>query len=178
MCKNTLSELISIINSYDMDDKQRSLNHASSMGITSALENATLISSINYQASGSHNLVAKMIDVEIRGREPMGLGYSEVKPPFNHNYSILPKINKSVDDLLLKSDRMYEFTIGSEKTVSLTIDPILSDLNRSDDSEVCVEDLSVSGRSEEEEEKSVGRSTNCSVSSSKSHFSVPKVDFV
>ncbi|KAD3640176.1 hypothetical protein E3N88_29399 [Mikania micrantha] len=94
----------------------------------------------------SSNLVAKMIDVEIRGREPMGLGYSEVKPPFNHNYSIMPKINKSVDDLLLKSDRMCEFTIGSDKPVSLTVDPILSDLNRSNDSEVCVEDLSVSSR--------------------------------
>ncbi|KAL8217967.1 hypothetical protein R6Q57_021340 [Mikania cordata] len=60
----------------------------------------------------------------------------------------------------------------------LTVDPILSDLNRPDDSEVCAEYLSVSGRSEEEEERSAGRSTYCSASSSKSHFSVPKIDFV
>ncbi|KAL8217992.1 hypothetical protein R6Q57_021365, partial [Mikania cordata] len=38
--------------------------------------------------------------------------------------------------------------------------------------------ISILGRSEEEEKRSAGRSTNCSVSSSKSHFYVPKDDFV
>ncbi|KAL8224053.1 hypothetical protein R6Q57_019528 [Mikania cordata] len=126
----------------------------------------------------SSNLGAKMINVEIRGREATRLGYSEVKPPFNHNYSIMPKINTSVDDLLLKSDRRHEFTTGSNKPVSLTVDPILSDLNHSDDSEVCAEGLIVSGQSEEMENETAGRSTDCSVSSNKSQFLVPKVDFV
>ncbi|KAL8228439.1 hypothetical protein R6Q57_016023 [Mikania cordata] len=121
-------------------------------------------------------VVARLVDFKIRGREPTGLGYSDVKPPFNHNYSIMPKINKSVDDQLLKSDQKFEFTTDSSKQVSLTIDPILTDLNRSDNSEVCAEDLSISGRSEEEEERSAGRSTNCSVSSSKSHF-VPRFKY-
>ncbi|KAL8228445.1 hypothetical protein R6Q57_016029, partial [Mikania cordata] len=56
----------------------------------------------------------------------------------------MPKVNMFVDDLLLKSDRRYEFTTDSDKPISLTVDPILSDLNRSDDSEVCAEDLIVS----------------------------------
>ncbi|KAL8200142.1 hypothetical protein R6Q57_011481 [Mikania cordata] len=56
------------------------------------------------------------------------------------------------------------------------IDPILCD--NYDDSEVCVEDLSVSGKSKEYDETSTGRSTDCSVSSNKSQLSVPKVDFV
>ncbi|KAL8215771.1 hypothetical protein R6Q57_022608 [Mikania cordata] len=38
-----------------MDDKQRALNHASSMGITPASENAALLSAINFQASGSQH---------------------------------------------------------------------------------------------------------------------------
>ncbi|KAD4385615.1 hypothetical protein E3N88_25784 [Mikania micrantha] len=52
MYKTSLSELISIINSYDMDDKQRALNHASSMGIAPMSENSALLSAINLQASG------------------------------------------------------------------------------------------------------------------------------
>ncbi|KAD1222171.1 hypothetical protein E3N88_43131 [Mikania micrantha] len=52
MYKTSLSELISIINSYDMDDKQRALNHASSMGIAPVSENSALLSAINLQASG------------------------------------------------------------------------------------------------------------------------------
>ena len=39
MYKTSLSELISIINFYDMDDKQRALNHANSMGIPQESEN-------------------------------------------------------------------------------------------------------------------------------------------
>ncbi|KAL8218055.1 hypothetical protein R6Q57_021428 [Mikania cordata] len=126
----------------------------------------------------SHALMAKVADMHNEGREPTRLDYSEVKPPFNHTYSIMPKINKSVDDLLLKSDRSYEFTTSSNKPVSLTLDPILSDLNHSDDFEVCAEGLSVSGQSKEEEKRSARRRTNCSVSSNKSQFSIPKVRFV
>ncbi|KAL8205613.1 hypothetical protein R6Q57_009164 [Mikania cordata] len=56
----------------------------------------------------------------------------------NHNYSIMPKINNSVDDLLLKSDFRYELTTCSNKPASLTVYSILSYLNRSTDSEVSV----------------------------------------
>ncbi|KAD6796331.1 hypothetical protein E3N88_07227 [Mikania micrantha] len=73
---------------------------------------------------------------------------------------------------------IHEFTTGSNKPVSLTVDPILSDLKHSDDSKVYVEGLSVSGQSEKKEERSAGRSTYCLVSSNNSQFSVPKVDFV
>ncbi|KAL8257368.1 hypothetical protein R6Q59_029409 [Mikania micrantha] len=52
MYKTSLSELISIINSYDMDHKQRSFKHASSMGITLASENDALLSATNFQAFG------------------------------------------------------------------------------------------------------------------------------
>ncbi|KAD3067019.1 hypothetical protein E3N88_34899 [Mikania micrantha] len=52
MYKTSLSELISIINSYDMDDKQRALNHASSMGIAPTSENSALLSAINLQSQG------------------------------------------------------------------------------------------------------------------------------
>ncbi|KAL8209149.1 hypothetical protein R6Q57_008561 [Mikania cordata] len=158
-----------------------------------SIENDALLSSINYQASGSQtyqasasqvdkydyssNVVARLVDFENRGRETIGLGYTKVKPPFNHNYSIMPKINKSVDDLLLKSDRKFELTTGSNKPVSLTTDPVLTNLDGSDNPEVCVEILCVTVRSKEKEEKSACRSTHCSISSSKSHF-VPKVDFV
>ncbi|KAL8217965.1 hypothetical protein R6Q57_021338 [Mikania cordata] len=45
-----------------------------------------------------------------------------------------------------------------------------------DDSEVCADNLSDTGRREKQEERSAGRSRECSTSSSKSHF-VPKIDF-
>ncbi|KAL8204468.1 hypothetical protein R6Q57_010091, partial [Mikania cordata] len=38
-------------------------------------------------------------------KSKIGIGFTKVKPPFNHNYSIMPNINTSVDDLLLKSDQ-------------------------------------------------------------------------
>ncbi|KAL8228422.1 hypothetical protein R6Q57_016006, partial [Mikania cordata] len=52
---------------------------------------------------------------EVRGRKSTGLGYSEVEPPFNNNYSSMPKINTYVDDLLLKSHRGHEFTTEQTK---------------------------------------------------------------
>ncbi|KAL8204448.1 hypothetical protein R6Q57_010071 [Mikania cordata] len=146
-----LKEPLSDKESTYRDAKHRIADIASELDQVKTELSTSKIREENYEYSS--NLVAKMIDVEIKGREPTRLGYSEVKPPFNHNYSIMPKINKSIDDLLLKSDRRSYFSY----------------LNRSNDSEVCEEDLSVSGRSEEEEERSVGRSTYCSV---------PKVDFV
>ncbi|KAL8205677.1 hypothetical protein R6Q57_009228 [Mikania cordata] len=106
------------------------------------------------------NVVAKLVDVENRGKETIGLGFT-----------------KCVDDLLLKLDRWFEFTSGSSKQVPLIADPVLTDSNSSENSEVCAESSSVTGRREKEEERSASRSTNCSTSSSKSHF-VPKVDFV
>ncbi|KAL8226607.1 hypothetical protein R6Q57_016439 [Mikania cordata] len=150
MYKNTLSELISIINSYDLDDKQRALNHAGSMGITPASENAALLSAINYQASGPQHHQAS-------ASQPV---------PFETAFLSFGKAN-----------RRFEFTTGSSKLVPLSADPVMTDLNNSDDSEVCAENLSVSGRREKEEERSASRSTYCSTSSSKSHF-VLKVDFV
>ncbi|KAL8214193.1 hypothetical protein R6Q57_003642 [Mikania cordata] len=69
---------------------------------------------------------------------------SDVEPPFNHNHSSMPRINKSVDDLLSKLDLGHEFSTGSSKPVSLTIDHELKDMNCSDDSEICAEKLSSS----------------------------------
>ncbi|KAL8196666.1 hypothetical protein R6Q57_024631 [Mikania cordata] len=54
------------------------------------------------------NLVANIINVEVRGRKGKGLGYSEVEPPFNNNYFSMPRINTSVYDLILKSNRGHE----------------------------------------------------------------------
>ncbi|KAL8224208.1 hypothetical protein R6Q57_019683 [Mikania cordata] len=59
-----------------------------------------------------------------------------------HNYSIMPNINTSVDDLLLKSDRSSEF---------------------------CAESVRVSGSREKKEERSASRSIDGSTSQSKSH---------
>ncbi|KAL8225885.1 hypothetical protein R6Q57_018442 [Mikania cordata] len=89
----------------------------------------------------------------------------------------MPNVNTSVDDLLLKSDRRFEFTIGSNKPVQLAADPVLTELNDSDNSDVCAESLSISGSKEKKEQKSANRSTDCSTSHNKSHF-VPIVDFV
>ncbi|KAL8202123.1 hypothetical protein R6Q57_011270 [Mikania cordata] len=77
-----------------------------------------------------------MIDVECRRKEKIGLGFTEVKPPFNHNYSIMPNINTSADDLLLKSDRRFDFTTGSNKPVPITADLVVTDLNVSNSSKV------------------------------------------
>ncbi|KAL8224191.1 hypothetical protein R6Q57_019666 [Mikania cordata] len=52
----------------------------------------------------SSTVMAKMIDVHHRRKEKIKLSFTEVKPPFNRNYSIMPNTNKSVDHLLLKSD--------------------------------------------------------------------------
>ncbi|KAL8217928.1 hypothetical protein R6Q57_021301 [Mikania cordata] len=97
-----------------MDDKQRALNHTSSMGI----------------AQSSKNGISKI-----------GIGFTEVKPPFNHNYSIMPNINTYVVDLLFKSDRRFDFATGSSKPVPLITDPIEINPNISDDSKVCAHRL-------------------------------------
>ena len=49
MYKTTLSELISIINSYDLDDKQRAMNHANSMGISEGSNSSALLASLTPQ---------------------------------------------------------------------------------------------------------------------------------
>ncbi|KAL8205682.1 hypothetical protein R6Q57_009233 [Mikania cordata] len=108
-----------------------------------------------------------MINVEVREKKGKGLGYSKVEPPFDHNYSSMPRINTSVDDLILKSDRGHEFTTGSNEQVSLTIDPDLTNMNCSDDS-----------KDEDKEEISARKSTDCSVVFNKSKFSIPKIDYV
>ncbi|KAL8214043.1 hypothetical protein R6Q57_003492 [Mikania cordata] len=77
-------------------------------------------------------MVAKLVDIENMRNETIGLGSMEVKSLFNNNYSIMPKINKFVDYLLLKSNRRCEFTAGSSKPVPLTANPVLTDLNNSD----------------------------------------------
>ncbi|KAL8228375.1 hypothetical protein R6Q57_015959 [Mikania cordata] len=86
-----------------------------------------------------------MIDVPCMGNEKIGLGLTKVKPPFNHNYSIMPNINTSVHDLLLKSDRRFDFTVGSNKPMHLTADPVVTYLDDSNSSKVCAESVSVSG---------------------------------
>ncbi|KAL8215963.1 hypothetical protein R6Q57_022800 [Mikania cordata] len=86
-----------------------------------------------------------MIDVQCRRKVKIGIGFTEVKPPFNHNYSIMPNINTYFDDLLLKSDRRCDFTTGSRKPVPLTVDPVETSLNISDDSEVCADFLNDTG---------------------------------
>ncbi|KAL8225877.1 hypothetical protein R6Q57_018434 [Mikania cordata] len=82
-----------------------------------------------------------MIDVQRRIKEKIGIGFTEVKPPFNHNYSIMPNINTSVDDLLMKSDRRCDFATGSSKPVPLTAGPVETDPNISNDYEVCRDSL-------------------------------------
>ncbi|KAL8228442.1 hypothetical protein R6Q57_016026 [Mikania cordata] len=109
--------------------------------------------------------------------EKIGLGFTKVKPPFNRNYSIVPNINTSVDELLLKSHRRCDFTIGSCKPVSLTADSVETDINISDDFEVCADSLNDTGLMGENEEISAGRSTECSTSLRTSPF-IPKNDFV
>ncbi|KAL8205673.1 hypothetical protein R6Q57_009224 [Mikania cordata] len=84
----------------------------------------------------------------------------------------MSRINTSVDDLALQSDHACEFPT---KPVFLTVDPIVSDV--SNISEVCAENLSISGSEEKEGERSAGRSTDCSTSTSQLSF-VPKPDFV
>ncbi|KAL8211268.1 hypothetical protein R6Q57_005705 [Mikania cordata] len=114
--------------------------------ITSELEQAkTELSKTNIRVDKydySSTMVAKLIDFEIRETEPTGLGYSE-------------------------TDRRFEFTTSSSKPNSLTADPVLTDLNSSDNPEVCVESLSVTSRSVKKGERSAVRSTNCSYSKSR-----------
>ncbi|KAL8202047.1 hypothetical protein R6Q57_011194 [Mikania cordata] len=55
----------------------------------------------------------------VSGEKGKGLGYKECEPPFNHNYSTIPRINTYVDDLVLQSDHAFEFPTES---VSLTVD--------------------------------------------------------
>ncbi|KAL8214152.1 hypothetical protein R6Q57_003601 [Mikania cordata] len=87
-----------------------------------------------------------MIDIQWRKKSKIGIGFTEVKPPFNHNYSIMPNINTSVDDMLLKSNRRFDFTTGSSKPIPLTTDPIETSPNISDVSEVCAESLNETGQ--------------------------------
>ncbi|KAL8226099.1 hypothetical protein R6Q57_018656 [Mikania cordata] len=102
--------------------------------------------------------VANMIDVQCRKKSKIGIGFTEVKPTFNHNYSIMPNINTFVH-------------------VSLTIDPIETGPNISDDSKVCADSLNKTGVRGKIEERSAGRSTDCSTSFGTSSF-ISNTDFV
>ncbi|KAL8202051.1 hypothetical protein R6Q57_011198 [Mikania cordata] len=62
-----------------------------------------------------------MVSIQYREKRGNGLGYQECEPPFNHNYSSMPRIDTSVDDLALQSDHAFEFPTES---VSLIVDPI------------------------------------------------------
>ncbi|KAL8224194.1 hypothetical protein R6Q57_019669 [Mikania cordata] len=118
-----------------------------------------------------------MIDVQCRRKSKIGIGFTEVKPPFNHNYSIMPNINTFVDHLLLKSNRRCDFNTGSDKPVSLTIDPIETGPNISDDSEMCADSLNKTGVRGKIEERSARRSTDCSISFGTSSC-ISNTDFV
>ncbi|KAL8224230.1 hypothetical protein R6Q57_019705 [Mikania cordata] len=97
-----------------------------------------------------------MVSIQYWEKRGKGLRYKKCEPPFNYNYSSMPRSNTSVDDLVLQSNHALEFP---SKLVSLTVDPMFV----SDDSE--------------EEEITVGRSADYSTSSSKSQF-VPNTDFI
>ncbi|KAD5802663.1 hypothetical protein E3N88_14023 [Mikania micrantha] len=116
----------------------------------------------------SSKVLENMVSIHFK-RDNKGLGYKECAPPFNHNYSCMPRINTSVDDLELDSSRACDFPT---EPVMHTADPIMTN-----DSEVCAEKLIVAGLKEKKVERSAGKSTECSTSTSKSSF-VPKTDFV
>ncbi|KAL8224108.1 hypothetical protein R6Q57_019583 [Mikania cordata] len=101
-------------------------------------------------------------ELSLERKEKIVLGFTEVKLPFNHNYSIMPNIITCVDDLLLKSDRRCDFATGSNKPVPLTADPIVIDLNDSNSSEACAECVSVSGSREKNMERNATGSIDCS----------------
>ncbi|KAL8217988.1 hypothetical protein R6Q57_021361, partial [Mikania cordata] len=100
-------------------------------------------------------LVASMVYFQCRKREKIGIVFT----------------------VLLKSDRRYDFATGSSKPVPLTANPVETDLNISDDSEACADSLNDTGLRGKNEERSVGRSIDCSTSFRTSSF-IPKTDFV
>ncbi|KAL8200117.1 hypothetical protein R6Q57_011456, partial [Mikania cordata] len=104
----------------------------------------------------SSKLLENMVCIQYQEKRGKGLCDKECEPPFNHNYSSMPRINTSVDDLVLQSEHAFEFPT---EPVSLIIV------------------LSVIGLREKEKERIDGRSTYCSTSSNKSHF-VPNTNFV
>ncbi|KAL8242239.1 hypothetical protein R6Q59_012541 [Mikania micrantha] len=95
-----------------------------------------------------------MIDDQCRKNSKIGIGFTE-----------------------LKSDRRFDFTTGSSKPFSLTTDLIETSPNISDDSEVCADSLNETGVRGKIEERSVGRSTDCSTSFGTSSF-ISNTDFV
>ncbi|KAL8217987.1 hypothetical protein R6Q57_021360 [Mikania cordata] len=93
--------------------------------LTSELENIksqlskTKIHADKYEYAST--AVANMIDVQCRRKEKIGLSFTKVKPSFNHNYSIMPNINTSVDDLLMSTnddDDVLESVSSSLKRVN------------------------------------------------------------
>ncbi|KAL8226054.1 hypothetical protein R6Q57_018611 [Mikania cordata] len=92
-------------------------------------------------------------------KEKIGLDFTALTPPFNHNYSIMPNINTFVDDLPIKSDRRCDFTTSSNIPIPLTTDPVETDPNISDDSEVCGDSLNDTGLRGKNEERSARKST-------------------
>ncbi|KAL8211270.1 hypothetical protein R6Q57_005707 [Mikania cordata] len=103
----------------------------------------------------SHAFMAEVDEKsnEVREKRGKGLGYKECEPPFNHNYSSMPRINTSVDDLVLQSDRAFELPT---EPVSLIVDPMFV----SDDSEICADSLSDAGLRDKDEEKVLGGAQN------------------
>ncbi|KAL8218016.1 hypothetical protein R6Q57_021389 [Mikania cordata] len=98
-----LKELLSDKESNYRDARRRIYELSSELEQDNTQLSKTKIKADKYEYAST--LVANMIDFQSWRKEKIGLGFTEVKPPFNHNYSSMPNINTYVDDLLLKTHR-------------------------------------------------------------------------
>ncbi|KAL8229696.1 hypothetical protein R6Q57_014596 [Mikania cordata] len=113
--RNEVTENLCSTSCIEKDARHQIVELSSELEQVKTHLSKTKIKSEKYEYSST--VVANMIDVQSRRKEKIGFGFTEVKPPFNHNYSIMSNINTSVDELLLKLDRRFEFTTGSNKPV-------------------------------------------------------------
>ncbi|KAL8216002.1 hypothetical protein R6Q57_022839 [Mikania cordata] len=101
----------------EVDDKRNEVTE--NLFSTSCVEKLSKAKIKDDKYEYSSTVVANMIDVQNRRKEKIWLGFTK------------------------KSDRNFEFTTSCNKPASLTADPVLTDLNNSDNSEVCAESLIV-----------------------------------
>ncbi|KAL8229789.1 hypothetical protein R6Q57_014689 [Mikania cordata] len=76
---------------HQMDELTSELEHLKSQLSKSKIQ----VDKYEYAST----VVANMIDVQCRRKVTIGIGFTEVKPPFNHNYSIMSNINTSVVEI-------------------------------------------------------------------------------
>ena len=93
----------------------------------------------------SSKVVEDMINSQLHGKDKSGIGFKEVEPPFNHNYSSMPHSSEKDQDMVYGTGCQPSSSSEKELYVPLTVDPEIPCVNVADAFESCAEKVILTG---------------------------------